>query len=910
MPIAALPENTIRAIGATSALSDPCSVIKELIDNSLDASATSISVEISSNTLDAIQVKDNGHGIQPDDREFVCRPSFTSKIQTLEDLRDVGGKSLGFRGVALAGIAEMSGGVMVTTRVEGEVVATVLKYGRTGELDSKEKSSHPRGTTVRVSNFLDHVPVRKQTALKASSKTLAKTKKMLQTYAIARPTVRLSLKVLKSKNETGNWIYAPATKSTPSDAVSKVSGPDVVSQCIVRSWPNDDDVENRPELISAMTDDGSSSGYSLVACLPRPTAVSRTGQYIAIDGRPVSALKGVPKDIIKSYKSHLRSLWSREGLEMTFSDMFLCLHISCPSGSYDVNVEPSKDDVIFENSSTVLSLAEGLFSDVYGEISLDGSSENRGAKTQTEYLRQDNAFDILLARAPSTAERPPERRRSQPMTHGGASHGASTPRLHNNSTFDTAETPQEDHGGWATPWTLAKRTVVMGSPDDTQPILTPSRQQQLLTPARERSSPQRNIPIRGTARPPRPSLSRPQQFGVNPPSPDTTPLLTRGMSSRDFQGPAALDLENRTPEPPKRGYGGKEITTWIQDSGVHVDDTQSYREAASDDGEVTPRPARSEPDPDHVTIPDKNPDKPMTTGPSRKPFKLPLNPAQKLWQASSLADGSESTPRPTSPNGEHSETNDELNLPEYPGFERVSTLIRDPSKPEFTNTQFDDTLDYERRKRALNQPTRNRPRPQSALNFLSTDPSQDSVLFFPKESSANKSPHKNRYLAAKSSLAANEKGVQGQGGGKPQSHPCGLDHDDPRAYYIRNRDKMQESTDKKTGLKIRRTQTYKLPLETIPDDSKIHHLLTTCHMGNETVPSLLHQTQRLDTYVQSGAISSSGCGFINPSQRDYADWEVELCNLLQQRYRTEDGDLPVDVPLDFKLPDGETYGFV
>lgn len=134
MPIAALPQTAIRAIGSTSALSDPCSVIKELIDNSLDASATSVSVEISPNTLDIIQVKDNGFGIQPDDREFVCRPNYTSKIQTLEDLGKIGGKSLGFRGAALAGVAEMSGEVMVTTRVDGEVVAVVLKYGRTGEL--------------------------------------------------------------------------------------------------------------------------------------------------------------------------------------------------------------------------------------------------------------------------------------------------------------------------------------------------------------------------------------------------------------------------------------------------------------------------------------------------------------------------------------------------------------------------------------------------------------------------------------------------------------------------------------------------------------------------------------------------------------------------------------------------------
>lgn len=107
---------------------------KELIDNSLDASATSISVEISSNALDIIQVKDNGYGVPPGDRELLCKANFTSKIRTLEDLRNIGGKTLGFRGAALAGIAEMSGGLLVTTKVDGEVVAAAMKYGRTGEL--------------------------------------------------------------------------------------------------------------------------------------------------------------------------------------------------------------------------------------------------------------------------------------------------------------------------------------------------------------------------------------------------------------------------------------------------------------------------------------------------------------------------------------------------------------------------------------------------------------------------------------------------------------------------------------------------------------------------------------------------------------------------------------------------------
>lgn len=132
MPIEALPQNTIRAIGSTSVISDAYSVVKELVDNALDASASSLQIEISQNTVDFIQLKDNGTGISADDQKLVCKRAFTSKIQTLEDLKNVGGSSLGFRGEALASVAEMSGAISVTTRVTSEFVGLCLKYGRDG----------------------------------------------------------------------------------------------------------------------------------------------------------------------------------------------------------------------------------------------------------------------------------------------------------------------------------------------------------------------------------------------------------------------------------------------------------------------------------------------------------------------------------------------------------------------------------------------------------------------------------------------------------------------------------------------------------------------------------------------------------------------------------------------------------
>lgn len=134
--IAALPPSTARRIGSGQVLVDPSSVVKELIDNALDARARSIFVDINANTIDSIQVKDDGHGISAEDRALVCRQHCTSKIRDFHDLNQVGGRWLGFRGEALSSMAEMSGTLSVTTKTEGEPVAAKLVYGRNGELIS------------------------------------------------------------------------------------------------------------------------------------------------------------------------------------------------------------------------------------------------------------------------------------------------------------------------------------------------------------------------------------------------------------------------------------------------------------------------------------------------------------------------------------------------------------------------------------------------------------------------------------------------------------------------------------------------------------------------------------------------------------------------------------------------------
>lgn len=123
------------------------------------------------------------------------------------------------------------------------------------------------GTTIRIVEFLKSIPVRRQTALKASAKSIVKIKRLLHAYAFARPSVRFSLKVLKAKNDKSNWIYAPANGDTVLDAAIKIAGKRLVDQCQWKVWtsPTKDNGRNAPDENS---EEGYGEKYVIEALVP------------------------------------------------------------------------------------------------------------------------------------------------------------------------------------------------------------------------------------------------------------------------------------------------------------------------------------------------------------------------------------------------------------------------------------------------------------------------------------------------------------------------------------------------------------------------------------------------------------------------------------------------------------------
>ena len=406
MPIAALPKATVQLLGSSQVLTTPTSLIKELIDNALDAKATSIDILISKNTLDKLEVRDNGHGISSEDFDFLGKRGHTSKLRTFEELKFIGGISLGFRGEALASAVQL-GVVSIITKTEGESVATRLVLKAPGVVDQKTRTSHPVGTTVCVQNFMDEIPVRKKNFEKESSKTLAKINQLLRSYALARPSIRFSLKV--TGGGKNSWSFVPRPHDGIIEAISLVIGRDAAMACTEKSLLT---TQHRPVGVLPRTRDEDSTfdedsqaedgSFAIEAVLPKPDSdLFRTGagQYFSIDSRPVSHEKGTMKKIVTLFKKYIRDSLCDSTEKV--KNPFIRLSIKCPVASYDANVEPSKDDVLFSNEAVVLGLAEKLFKEVYGEL-------KAVSVISASLEKEPDDLDLLLAREPEATEQLPK----------------------------------------------------------------------------------------------------------------------------------------------------------------------------------------------------------------------------------------------------------------------------------------------------------------------------------------------------------------------------------------------------------------------------------------------------------------------------------------------------------------------
>ncbi|KAF1812210.1 hypothetical protein P152DRAFT_514376 [Eremomyces bilateralis CBS 781.70] len=598
-----------RALRSTQTITTTPSALKELLDNALDARASSIALDLAADSLSSLSVRDNGHGIIPEDRRLVCRRHCTSKLRDLDELSEVGRKSLGFRGETLASVAEVSRGVRVSSKVEGESVGQCFWYGPDGEPTRHSPTPQPVGTTVHVEGFLEQFPVQKQAALKTVSKTHATIKALLKMYALARPGVRLSLCVLETPD--GSWSYSPAAEPTVQDAAMKLFGTAPVAMCAWETFHHD--------------------RYEFQALLPSPTAtdpqaVDRLGSFLSIDARPVSSTRWPQKQLISLFRETLK----RQCPQFAGAkDPLLVLNVVCEAGIYNPNVKPAKDDTHFDGAAEVLGAFQKFMVQVYGEDAAQPSSATDVEATVSSsplpsISGEAPARNIGLADvgSPSTAF---------PMTPSSAFRTYHhTQEIRNNVDGDTqregsnSALSQNPDATELNPWTLSRLNARTGLIDSLALQMTTSRQHlnlvnrsavQLPSPKNFQTvhnqmppSPRASSPVRIAS--PYPSYSLPIKDHQSSSSPSSRRVLCTYGSVRSARGRGGFS--NFVSARKMRGY----------DRGSNSTPTQSVM------GRPPPRsmgrwgiPSRSEPDGSTYPLRKRQRQTPRTTADLRTAFQ-------------------------------------------------------------------------------------------------------------------------------------------------------------------------------------------------------------------------------------------------------------------------------------------------
>jgi DNA mismatch repair protein MutL len=321
--IVVMPRDLALKIAAGEVVERPASAVMELLDNAVDAGASTITVDAKDAGLKLIQVVDDGRGIAADELHLAFHSHATSKITTLDDLQHL--STLGFRGEALPSIASISRIELRSRTDESAVGARItLEFGEAGPVTP---CASPRGTRITVSDLFANVPARRAfvRSLRAEAGQIAN---LVGRYALAHPHIRFTCaldgRTVVSTPGTGNLV----------DAACEILGAKTVSSMIT---------------LSAEAHGIAAEG---IISAPDLTRANRTAIYLFVNGRSVAN---------RSLAFALEEAYS--GYVMTGRHPLAVVHLTLPAADVDANIHPSKAEVRFAREREVHSVLHRAVAD-------------------------------------------------------------------------------------------------------------------------------------------------------------------------------------------------------------------------------------------------------------------------------------------------------------------------------------------------------------------------------------------------------------------------------------------------------------------------------------------------------------------------------------------------------------------
>jgi DNA mismatch repair protein MutL len=365
MPIKVLADEVVSKIAAGEVIERPASVVKELIENSLDAGATQIAIEAQGGGVELIKVNDNGTGIPASELELAFYRYATSKIGNLDDLEKI--SSLGFRGEALPSIAAVAE-VEISTQTSSDPMGSYM-YLKKGEVVRKESRARSQGTTVTVHRLFRYFPARLK-FLKSTNTENSHIAHLVSQCALAFPEVKFTLVLDKrqSLRTTGNGDLR--------EVVSEIYGSDLAQR-----------------MLKAEQKDGLAKISGLIS----PPSLARSNRnYLSFF---------VNRRWVHSPLLTRATEEAYRGLLMDGQHPITVINVSLPAQELDVNIHPAKAQIKFCHEQTVFSSVQKAIEEALARTPIASSKavpfSVSSGQWQSPRMIMDNEPAFVVAQLPT-----------------------------------------------------------------------------------------------------------------------------------------------------------------------------------------------------------------------------------------------------------------------------------------------------------------------------------------------------------------------------------------------------------------------------------------------------------------------------------------------------------------------------